>query len=51
MSIWFFELPDGSTGGVRAADDDAAWESVIALREQAPNLVQWVRYVFNEVAA
>ena len=50
-SIWFFELPDGSTGCVRAAGDDKAWEAVIALREEAPNLVQWVQDIPNEVAA
>jgi|GEM_PF-6005845 len=51
MSIWFFKLRNGTRGTVQAADDDAAWESVIALTKQAPNMVRWVQDIPDEVAA
>ena len=41
MSIWKWKTPNGQFGFVRAADDDKAWNEVIAITGQSPEVVTW----------
>ena len=39
MTTWIYTLPGGATGSIRAADDDDAWNAVLAELGQCPELL------------